>query len=74
MRKVIEQDRSFIKDTRTQAIVNSDRKGYFAYMQRVTQKNKESDKLREMIRDINTLKNELREIKQLLLKVVDEKH
>jgi len=38
MRKVIEQDRSFIKDTRTQAIVNSDRKGYFAYMQRVTQK------------------------------------
>ena len=72
MRKVIEQDRSFIKDTRTQAIVNSDRKGYFAYMQRVTQKNKESDKLREMIRDINTLKNELREIKDLLKGVVNK--
>lgn len=70
MRKVIEQDRSFIKDTRTQAIVNSDRKGYFAYMQRVTQKNKESDKLREMIRDINTLKTELREIKDLIKGVV----
>jgi uncharacterized protein YhaN len=70
MRKVIEQDRSFIKDTSTQAIVNSDRKGYFAYMQRVTQKNKESDKLREMIRDINTLKNELREIKDLIKGVV----
>ena len=70
MRKVIEQDRSFIKDTRTQAIVNSDRKGYFAYMQRVTQKNKESDKLREMIRDINILKNELREIKDLIKGVV----
>jgi len=72
MRKVIEQDRSFIKDTRTQAIVNSDRKGYFAYMQRVTQKNKESDKLREMIRDINTLKNELREIKDLIKGVVNK--
>ena len=70
MRKVIEQNRSFIKDTRTQAIVNSDRKGYFAYMQRVTQKNKESDKLREMIRDINTLKTELREIKDLIKGVV----
>jgi len=72
MRKVIEQDRSFIKDTRTQAIVNSDRKGYFAYMQRVTQKNKESDKLREMIRDINILKNELREIKDLIKGVVNK--
>lgn len=72
MRKVIEQDRSFVKDTRTHAIVNSDRKGYFTYMQRVTQKNKESDKLREMIRDINTLKNELREIKDLLKGVVNK--
>jgi hypothetical protein len=69
MRKVIEQDRSFIKDTSTQAIVNSDQKGYFAYMQRVTQKNKESDKFREMIRDINILKTELREIKNLLQEV-----
>jgi len=70
MRKVVEQDRSFIKDTKTQAIVNSDKKGYFAYMQRVTQKNKESDKLREKIRDINTLKVELREIKELIKGIV----
>ena len=69
MRKVIEQDRSFVKDTRTQAIVNSDQKGYFAYMQRVTQKNKESDKFREMVRDINILKTELKEIKNLLQEV-----
>tara|TARA_B100001778_G_C18141815_1_gene429740 strand:+ start:135 stop:353 length:219 start_codon:yes stop_codon:yes gene_type:complete len=72
MRKVVEQDRSFIKDTTTQAIVNSDKKGYFAYMQRVTQKNKESDKLREMIRDINTLKAELREVKSLITKVLEK--
>ena len=72
MRKVVEQDRSFIKDTKTQAIVNSDKKGYFAYMQRVTQKNKESDKLREMIRDINTLKAELREVKSLITKALEK--
>jgi hypothetical protein len=41
-------------------------------MQRVTQKNKESDKLREMIRDINILKNELREIKDLIKGVVNK--
>ena len=35
MRKVVEQDRSFIKDTKTQAIVNSDKKGYFAYSQKL---------------------------------------
>ena len=72
MRKIVEQDRSFIKDTKTQAIVNSDKKGYLAYMQRVTQKNKESDKLREMIRDINTLKAELREVKSLITKVLEK--
>ena len=72
MRKVVEQDRSFIKDTKTQAIVNSDKKGYLAYMQRVTQKNKESDKLREMIRDINTLKAELREVKSLITRVLEK--
>mgnify|MGYP001214217809 FL=1 len=72
MRKIVEQDRSFIKDTKTQAIVNSDKKGYLAYMQRVTQKNKESDKLREMIRDINTLKAELREVKSLITRVLEK--
>ena len=72
MRKIVEQDRSFIKDTTTQAIVNSDKKGYLAYMQRVTQKNKESDKLREMIRDINTLKAELREVKSLITRVLEK--
>lgn len=70
MKRVVEQNRSFVKDMRTNAVVNSDRKAYIAYMKRVREKQKENDKLRDIIRDVNSLKAEMYEIKELLLKVV----
>ena len=70
MRRTVEQNRSFVKDTTTQAVINSDRKAYIAYMKRVREKQKENDKLRDIIRDVNSLKAEMYEIKELLLKVV----
>lgn len=72
MRKVIEQNRSYVKDTTTQAVVNSDSKGYLTYMKRIVEKRKESDKLREVVRDINTLKTEMYEIKQMLKEVINK--
>ena len=70
MRRTVEQNRSFVKDTTTQAVINSDRKAYIAYMKRVREKQKDNDKLRDSIRDVNSLKSEMYEIKELLLKVV----
>jgi len=70
MRRTVEQNRSFVKDTTTQAVINSDRKAYIAYMKRVREKQKDNDKLRDIIRDVNSLKSEMYEIKELLLKVV----
>lgn len=70
MKRVVEQNRSFVKDMRTNAVVNSDRKAYIAYMKRVREKQKDNDKLRDIIRDVNSLKAEMYEIKELLLKVV----
>lgn len=70
MRRTVEQNRSFVKDTTTQAVINSDRKAYIAYMKRVREKQKDNDKLRDIIRDVNSLKAEMYEIKELLLKVV----
>ncbi len=70
MKRVVEQNRSFVKDMKTNAVVNSDRSSYNAYMQRVRQKQEQNDKLRDVVRDINILKIEMYEIKELLKKVV----
>jgi len=70
MRRTVEQNRSFVKDTTTQAVINSDRKAYLAYMNRIRQKQEQNDKLRDVVRDINSLKTEMYEIKELLQKVV----
>ena len=67
---VVEQNRSFVKDTDSKAVINSDRKAYITYMQRVRQKQKDNDRFRDVVREINNLKAEMYEIKELLLKVV----
>ena len=67
---IVEQNRSFVKDTDSKAVINSDRKAYITYMQRVRQKQKQNDKLRDVVREINILKTEMYEIKELLLKVI----
>jgi len=70
MKMIVEQNRSFVKDTDSKAVINSDRKAYITYMQRVRQKQKDNDRFRDVVREINNLKAEMYEIKQLLLKVV----
>ena len=70
MKMIVEQNRSFVKDTESKAVINSDRNAYNLYMQRIKHKQKQNDKLRDVVREINILKNEMYEIKELLLKVV----
>ena len=70
MKMIVEQNRSFVKDTDSKAVINSDRKAYITYMQRVRQKQKDNDRFRDVVREINNLKAEMYEIKELLLKVV----
>ena len=57
---------NLIKETRTKAIINTNRSDYNIYMARVKQSNQQSDELRSAVKEINTLKAELREIKQLV--------
>lgn len=57
---------NLIKETRTKAIINTNRSDYNIYMARVKQRNQQSDELRSAVKEINTLKAELREIKQLV--------
>ena len=57
-----------IRDSRSNAIVNTSTSEYKIYMQRRKARESQADKLRDVCKEINTLKTELREIKNLILK------
>ena len=57
---------NLVKETRTKAIINTNVSEYNIYMARLRQRNQQSDELRSAVKEINTLKAELREIKELV--------
>ena len=64
-----------IRDTKSNAIVNTNKSEFKLYMAKMKNRQKQSDEIRDAVKEINTLKKEFYEIKQLLLKVIDnEKH
>ncbi len=69
-RRIVDQNRSYVKDTRTHAIVNSDGNAYRVYMQRVREAQRSNDDLKYAVREVNNIKAELKEIKELILKVI----
>ena len=66
----VEGHSNLIKETRTKAIINTNTSEYNIYMARIKQRNEQSDKLRSAVKEINTLKAELREIKELVRGIV----
>ena len=57
------------RDTNSNAIVNVSKTDYQLYMSRYTAREKQSDVLRDTVKEINTLKQELFEIKKLLKEI-----
>jgi len=68
----IQNFENLVKDTRTNAIVNTSKSEFQLYMKRTRERNLQGDKLRNVCKEINNLKSELREIKSLLTKVLDK--
>lgn len=66
----VEGHASLIRDTVSNAVINSSTSEYTIYMARHRARNKQSDELRTACKEINTLKTELREIKELLKGIV----
>ena len=64
---------NLVRDRESRAIVNTDLAAYEAAVARSRAKQKQKDELRDAVRDINNLKCEMHEIKNLLLKLVDKK-
>jgi flagellar hook-associated protein FlgK len=62
---------NLVRDTRSNAIVNTNVTDYQIYMKRVKVREEQGDQIRNTVKEINNLKSELREIKDLLKKVVN---
>ena len=68
----IENYENLVKDTKYGAFVNKSKSEFQLYMKRRQERNKNGDKLRNACKEINNLKSELREIKNLLTKVLNK--
>ena len=60
-----------VRDLKSQAIINTDSEAYARYMARKTKQKEKDDEVRKVIRDVNELKNEMREIKNLIIGLKD---
>ena len=68
----VEGHENLIRDTSSNAVINSSTSEYRIYMSRYKAREQESDKLRNACKEINSLKSEFREIKDLLKKVLEK--
>ena len=61
---------SLARDVRSNAIVNTSKNDYQIYMNRIRSREQQSDEIRNTVKEINLLKQELFEIKNLLKEVI----
>ena len=60
-----------VRDLKSQAIINTDSDAYARYMARKVKQANKDDEMRSVVREVNSLKNEMREIKDLLIGLKD---
>ena len=66
----VEGHTHLVRDVNSNAIINTNKSEYQLYMKRIKVREKQSDKLRNAVKEINNLKSELREIKKLIKEIV----
>jgi len=70
MRLKVQGHDSLVRDTNSNAIINTNKTEYQLYMNIIKSREKQSDEIRTAVKEINTLKTELQEIKNLLKEVL----
>jgi DNA-binding transcriptional regulator YhcF (GntR family) len=70
MKLKVEGHDSLVRDVRSNAIVNTSTDDYKLYMNRIKTRERQSDEIRNAVKEINCLKTELQEIKNLLKEVI----
>ena len=66
----VEGHTHLVRDVNSNAIINTNQSEYQLYMQRVKVREKQSDELRGAVKEINNLKKDIREIKELIKEIV----
>ena len=69
----VEGHASLVRDTTTGAILNNNRTEYEEYLDRTRKAEAREAEISQHTEDINNIKNELSDIKQLLLQLVSTK-
>ena len=65
----VEGHTNLVRDLKSQAIINTDSDAYARYMARKRVQKHRNDELREVIRDVNELKIEMKAIKNELIEL-----
>ena len=65
----VEGHTNLVRDLKSQAIINTDSDAYARYMARKRAQKHRNDELREVIRDVNELKIEMKAIKNELIEL-----
>ena len=66
----VEGHTSLVRDTYSNGIINTNVSEYEIYINRIKSREKQGDQIRNAVKEINTLKAELREIKNLIKEIV----
>ena len=66
----VEGHTHLVRDVNSNAIINTNKTDYQLYMQRVKVRERQGDKLRGAVKEINNLKKDIREIKELIKEIV----
>ena len=69
----VEGHKDLVKDTKTHAVINTNRNAYLNYKNRVKEAQKQRDEIRSATREINNIKCEMHEIKDMLKTLLDRK-
>ena len=62
---------SLVRDVNSNGIINTNVSEFETYMKRVRNREQHGDQIRSAVKEINTLKAELREIKSLIKELVN---
>ena len=68
----VEGHEHLVRDVNSKAIINTSRSAYVAAVTRSRAVQQQKDELRDATRQINILKSEMHEIKNLLVKLVEK--
>ena len=67
----VEGHQDLVRDTKSNAIINRNKNAYDIAKKRATEARKQRDEIRSATREINTLKCEMHEIKDMLKTLLD---